>query len=104
MRFFGSSDVYSLTLRDGHKYTFAAKSRRIAAPAYGDNARTIPFLDVDCLSCVADLQEPRHGWSTKQSDVPKTLGELDYELGLSTKSKATMNSLLEQLQALAGQA
>lgn len=101
MRFYASSDTTACTMRDAHSYAFSAKSRRLAAPAYGNPNRTVGYVDVDnCASCIADFQEPRHGFAVRLEDVPPTLEESNYLLGKATKQRTTIEALRAQLDEL----
>jgi hypothetical protein len=95
-----------MSLRDNHSYSFSKPSSRIKAPAYGNANRTLPFIDVTCPQCEADLADrlmdgrPRYGWTTDIEKVEPTLAESDWSAGKNQKSKTTLEALSAQLDEL----
>ena len=104
-RFYFESGVHSGTLRDGHTFNCAPATRRFkpdeqfGAPA--DKPRTLGVVETECPSCIRDLSDARHGASTNPATVPLNFDELSYQLGKATKTRSTVQSLVEQLQSLA---
>ena len=97
-RFLAPSDTVSCTMRDSHKYDFKS---RVKAPAYGNANRTVgQSVDITCQSCIADFQEPRHGFASRLEDVEPTMAEQDWLTGRAQKTRTTIEALRQQLDAL----
>lgn len=60
--------------------------------------RTLGYVDTDCVSCQQDLV--RIGANLNPALVPLNADELDFLRGKSTKAKATVASLIDQLRAM----
>ena len=99
--FFVASDIAGGTLTDGHRWSVREKGRRVAAPAFGSASRTVGKVEFSCEQCVRDASDSRNGFATRVQDVEPTLAERDYELGLTTKGIANIQSLIDTLQLMA---
>lgn len=91
MKLYGPSDIEFIKLADGHTHSFVKASQRELVPGFGDDERSLPF--VDCAACAEFLQ--LQGWSKSTNKVTQTADEQEYVRDSKEQGSMYMRGIME---------